>query len=89
MPPAQVNAGLGNSAAAKGNQASIFHEALHGTTGIFDSGIGGLSLQGVFGICLDDPSSSITNYLEFYVFALGNAPQTKITSNGTCLSWQP
>jgi len=87
--PSQVNAGLGNSAAAIGNQATIFHESLHGVTGIIDSTPFGTSLQGIFGICIDDPSSSITDYLEFNVFGIGNAPKTKQTGNGTCLTWQP
>src|ERR1700722_15408769 len=35
--PSQVNLVLGNAVGAKINQATIFHEALHGSTGIIDN----------------------------------------------------
>ena len=85
--PSQVNLALGNTVQAVGNQSAIFHEGLHGETGIIDTAIGTTSLQGTFGICLDDTSFSISEYISFYVFGVGSAPTNKQTSNGTCLTW--
>ena len=73
--PAQVNNALGIATGAKQNQATIFHEALHGSTGLTDGSpfAGPVTLESIFGICFQ-PSQAITNYLSFHIFGIGAAP---------------
>ena len=56
--PAAISLTLGSTP----NQAMIFHEALHGKYGLYDS-----DLEGDFGICEDQGSIQISNYLEKHV----------------------
>jgi hypothetical protein len=73
--PKQINNALGATDGAKQNQATIFHEALHGSTGLFDKSpfAGPVTLESVFGICYQ-PSEAITTYLSFHIFGIGAAP---------------
>ena len=73
--PAQINKALGTADGAKQNQAMIFHEALHGSTGLADGSpfAGPVTLESVFGICFQ-PSVAITNYVLFHLFGIGAAP---------------
>jgi hypothetical protein len=86
--PSQVTASLGSTTGSTQIEATIFHEALHGATGVVDTGLIGVpSLQGAFGICLDDDSTSISDYLAFNIFGLSPGPTTKPTATSTCLHW--
>jgi hypothetical protein len=73
--PAQINKVLGSADGAKQNEATIFHEALHGSTDLFDKSpfAGPVTLESVFGICFQ-PSEAITAYLAFHIFGIGAAP---------------
>jgi hypothetical protein len=73
--PNQVNNAVGNSTGAIQNQAAIFHEALHGETGIFDKSpiAGSVRLESIFGFCFQ-PSQVITTYLLFNIFGVGANP---------------
>jgi hypothetical protein len=88
--PGQVNLALNknNAAGAKINQANIFHEALHGDTGIIDNNAfhAVTNLEDIFGICYE-PSVAISKYISFYIFGLGTAPTTQSSSIGPCTNW--
>jgi hypothetical protein len=57
--PSQISLSLNSPS----NQALIFHEALHGKYGLYD-----FALETDFGICTDQGSIQISNYLEKHVF---------------------
>jgi hypothetical protein len=56
------------------NQAVIFHEALHGFTGLFDSNpfTGSVTLESALGISYNPVSSVITDYLRVNVLGGGS-----------------
>jgi hypothetical protein len=66
------------------NQATVFHESLHGETGLFDNSLigGQVTLESVFGICYQ-PSFAITEYLNYFIWSVGNPP----TYNNGCSVW--
>jgi hypothetical protein len=71
---------LSTTQALQYEEGVLFHENLHGTTGMFDN-----PLEGVFGICSGQPPLAISEYLNFWVFGLGAAPTTP--QPGTCTRW--
>jgi len=71
---------LSTSQALQFEEGTLFHESLHGETDLFDS-----ALKGVFGICSNQTSGAITEYLNFWIFGLGTAPTTP--KNQTCTQW--
>jgi hypothetical protein len=73
--PSQACKALDPSDGGKQNQATVFHEALHGLTGLFDSNpfAGSITLESIFGIPLS-PSSAITDYLRTNIFGVVNTP---------------
>lgn len=73
--PSQIPAGLGSSQAAKENQALLFHENLHGATGLVDgSPIGGqITLESAFG-CPFAPSVEISDYILSTILGVGTNP---------------
>src|SRR5208283_2772916 len=75
--PAQMCNSWASTTGGKWNQAVIFHEALHGETGLYDgSSIAGIvTLESVFGIPFS-PSISITNYLVKNIQGLAGASAT-------------
>jgi len=66
------------------NQATVFHESLHGETGLFDNSLigGQVTLESVFGICYQT-SFAITEYLNYFIWGVGPAP----TYNNGCSVW--
>jgi len=50
------------------NQALLFHEALHGFSGLYDKALIGSSLESIFNIDISEPSCKITNYLELKIW---------------------
>jgi hypothetical protein len=71
--PAQVCKSLGSTPGAVQNQASIFHEALHGYTGLYDYSLfaGKHTLESALGIPLNTASEAITDYIRQNVLGGG------------------
>ena len=72
--PAQVCKSFGLSVGAVQNQAVIFHEALHGFTGLNDSNPvrGVVTLESALGISYNPVSAVITDYLRINVLGGGS-----------------
>ena len=85
--PSAVNPSVGTTAPAKENQAMLFHEGLHGATGLLDgSPFTGGGLKGTFGISSAQSSFAITEFLGYFIFAVGTAPTYDPTQTN-CSGW--
>jgi hypothetical protein len=69
--PAIICKSLASTPSGILNQATLFHEALHGFYGIMDRSLVGPSLLSVFGFSQLDSTIKITDYLEDNVLGGG------------------